>query len=341
MGQGAIKKSDLKKLIAAVTKDGKFYGPVSGSDGVSLAELGPDDEVAFDYFNFTLPPKHIFFPQSEVICTCKDGDMTQVPLPEEKVVIFGVRPCDALALLYLDKVFVDEKFSDPYYRTRRDNAVIISLACSDPLETCFCTSVGGGPAGREGADVLAADMGDSLLFESVTAKGEAFMKAHARLFEKAKSREMKARDEQASEAQKKVPAVDVSGITEKLQAMFDSPIWDEITERCLGCGVCTYLCPTCHCFGLTDEDLGRQGTPGRISGRIRTQDSCMFPSFTLEASGHNPRTLRGERMRQRIMHKFRYTVENFGDVFCVGCGRCISNCPVNMDVRETLAEVNK
>ncbi len=335
MGQGAIRKEDLKKLVAAVRKDGKFYGPVRGSDGVSLSELGLDDELALGYLNFKLPPKIRFFPRSEAICTYEAEDMIEVPLPEENVVIFGVRPCDALSLRCLDKVFLDEKFTDPYYRRRRDNSVIISLACSDPLETCFCTSVGGSPVGTEGADILAFDVGDSLLFDVATPKGEAFMKAHADLFREVTDADLKAKDKQASDVRNKVPTVDVSGITEKLKESFDSPIWQEIAERCLGCGVCTYLCPTCHCFGLYDEKVHMKGS------RIRAQDSCMFTCFTLEASGHNPRISNGERMRQRIMHKFCYTVQNFGDIFCVGCGRCIGNCPVNIDIRETVAEASK
>ena len=333
---GAIKKEDLKKLIAAVKEDGSFYGPVMGDEGLSLCELDPDDEVVLDYFNSKLPTKRQFFPWSEVIYTYEGGG--DVPLSEEKSdrvrVLFGVRPCDALSLLYMDKVFLDGEFSDPYYRNRRDHSLIISLACTDPLDTCFCTSVGGSPVGKEGADVLAFDVGESLLFEAVTSKGEAFIKAHSDLFEEPGAKEMMVRDEQALSAEKKVPAVHVAGITEKLRESFDSPIWDEIAQRCLGCGICTYLCPTCHCFGLYDEAHG--GEADLRGCRVRVQDACMFPSFTLEASGHNPRTSYGERMRQRIMHKFRYTVENFEDIFCVGCGRCISDCPVNIDIRETL-----
>ena len=335
MASGAIKKTDLTKLIAAVRADGRFYGPVRGPEGVCLAELGPNDEAVIGYANFKLPPKRYFFPRSEVICTYEADSMTETPLAEEKVVIFGIRPCDARALLYLDKVFLGEPFIDPYYGRRRDNSVVISLACGEPLPTCFCTSVGASPAGSEGADMLAFDVGDSLLFETVTERGEAFMEAHSGLFAEPTAEEVTARDEQASAAEKRVPAVDVSGITEKLQEIFDSPIWEEITQRCIGCGVCTCLCPTCHCFGLYDE---RDGLKGR---RIRAQDACMFPAFTAEASGHNPRASRAQRMRQRVMHKFRYTVETFGDIFCVGCGRCISNCPVNTDIRETVAEAIK
>ena len=335
MVSGLIEKGNLKKLIAAVVKDSTFLGPIRTGDDVSLCEVGPDDDLALDYFNLKLPPKRLFFPQDETIAATEGEDMAQVPLPDEKVVVFGVRPCDALALLRLDKVFLDGQFADPYYRSRRDNSTIISMACAQPLETCFCTSLGTSPAGKEGADVLAFDIGDSLLFEAVTEKGEAFMKDHAGLFGRVTKARQEARDKQASAAQEAIPEIQVSQITEKLRENFESAVWDEIARRCLSCGICTYLCPTCHCFGLYDEGTGSK------SLRVRVQDSCMFPSFTLEASGHNPRASDQDRMKQRIMHKFRFTVENFGDLFCVGCGRCITNCPVNIDLRETLAEVSK
>lgn len=335
MVQGAIKKEDMKKLIAAVRKDGRFYGPIKGREGVSLSELGPEDGLLLDYSNFKLPPKRQFFPWSEVIYTYGAENITEVPVSEEKVVLFGLRPCDVISLFYLDKIFLDEKFIDTYYRSRRNNSVIISLACTEPLETCFCTSIGGSPTGKKGADILAFNLIDSFLFEACSKNGQTFMDVYSAIFQKPAPSDIKARDKQVSGMEKKVQAVNVSGITEKLQESFDSTIWDEIAQRCLGCAVCTYLCPTCHCFGLYDEKTGLKGR------RIRVQDSCMFPSFTLEASGHNPRTSNEERVRQRIMHKFRYTVENFGDIFCIGCGRCINNCPVNMDIRETIAEVMK
>jgi len=335
MRQGAIRKEDLKDLVAAARNDGAFYGPVRGADGVSLCEVGPQDEVTLDYFNFRLPAKVRFFPRSELICTYDGEEVTDILPAADGAVVFGVRPCDALSLRHLEKVFLDEKFVDPYYRARREATLIVSLACTEPLATCFCTSVGGSPTGADGADIVAFDVGESLLFDAVTEKGEAFMASHSGLFAQVTASALRARDEQATEVAGRVPKVDVAGIAEKLEASFDSPIWDEMARRCLGCGVCTYLCPTCHCFGLCDEGAGPKGS------RIRVQDSCMFPSFTLEASGHNPRSSNGERMRQRVMHKFRYTVENFGDIFCVGCGRCVGNCPVNVDIREALAEVVK
>ncbi|MFC1461286.1 4Fe-4S dicluster domain-containing protein [Verrucomicrobiota bacterium] len=344
MEQGTIDKKDLKKLIAAVVKGGKFYGPVARPQGTCLVELTADSDLLLEYSNSVLPVKRLFFPQSEVIASYGEDGMKELPAPDDKVVIFGVRPCDALSLVMLDKVFLEQtaasgqgekKYVDPYYRTRRDNSLIISLACNEPLETCFCTSVGGSPAGSEGSDILVFDTGDTLLFEALTDKGKTFMQTHSNLFKEPAAAEIEAKGKLAIETDKKVPALNIEDITEKLQKSFESDIWDQTSERCLGCGTCTYLCPTCHCFALCDEGTSSAGK------RVKIHDACMFPSFTLEASGHNPRSTRGERMRQRIMHKFRYTVENLQKIFCVGCGRCITNCPVNVDVRETIERIKK
>jgi sulfhydrogenase subunit beta (sulfur reductase) len=126
---------------------------------------------------------------------------------------------------------------------------------------------------------------------------------------------------------------DFSGVKEKLDASFDSPLWLAVTRRCLGCGACTYLCPTCHCFDITDESRGERGA------RVRTWDTCQASLFTRHASGHNPRPDRRARMRQRLMHKYSYTVETAGAVFCSGCGRCVRACPVNLDIREMLTAI--
>jgi len=335
MALGVISKEHLGKLIAAVSRTGRFLGPVDKGDGVCLTQVSAGDMLALDYVNFILPPKRMFFPRSEVIATHGSDGMTATPLPEGRVVLFGIRPCDVLSLVYLDKVFLDEKYADPYYRSRRDNAVIISLACRQPAPTCFCTSIKGSPAGKAGADILAVDIGDVLLLESVTATGEAFMAEYGKLLDKPSAEQVSSRQAQVAAADAKMARVSIDQATAKLRARFDAAAWDELTARCLGCGVCTFLCPTCHCFRLYDEQVGGQNR------RVRAQDACAFPAFTLEASGHNPRTRQGMRMRHRMMHKFCYTAESFGEIFCVGCGRCIRSCPANLDIRETLTEVSK
>jgi ferredoxin len=335
MASSVVKKDDLKKFINAVRRDRIFFGPVLRKEGVSLAVVGPDDELMLNYANVKRPPKNLLFPKNEVICTYDRVSMIEAPPSGEEIVMFGLRPCDTLSFLQLDKVFLDEEFVDPYYQKRRNNSIIVTLACSEPIDSCYCTSVGGNPAGKEGTDILAFNLQDALLFEWCTEKGKAFMESYAEWFHKPTKAALNSRNEISSGALKKITSIDVSTLPDKLEEHFESSVWEETTQPCLGCGVCTYTCPTCHCFGLHDERYGERGF------RIRVQDSCMFPLYSLEASGHNPRSLNWERMRHRIVHKFYSTVKNFGDIFCVGCGRCIRNCPVNIDIRETVTEIIK
>jgi sulfhydrogenase subunit beta (sulfur reductase) len=330
----AIDKKNLGKLVAAMRKQGTVLGPVASGDEVVLAEINAKSVPELEFANFKLPLKREFFPQCEVVSRYNKNGPVEEAVMKGPVVLFGVRPCDTQSRSFLDMVFVDEKYKDPYYAKRRDNALVISLACPDPAATCFCMSTGGGPASRLGTDMLAVNLAKSLLLYPVSKKGEAFVNKNKSLFRKPTAAELKAQEKQESDSRKKMTSVEVSRAPGSLAKKNDPAFWEGLAETCLSCGACTFLCPTCHCFDLYEE---KQETG---SARLRVHDACMFPSFVREASGHNPRGRKGERMRQRIMHKFTYAPENFNAVFCVGCGRCVANCPSNIDVRETIALVN-
>jgi ferredoxin len=244
-------------------------------------------------------------------------------------VVFGIRPCDARSAVLLDKVFDSPDSQDPYYVARRENTIVMGIACNTPSSTCFCTVVGGGPYSIEGLDVLWADLGDRYLVESITDRGEALI-AGNELFRQPADADLSAKNELATRATASVSGPDVEGIAEKLDDMFDDAFWERVHLKCLGCGVCTFLCPTCHCFDIVDEGNRSRGQ------RVRNWDTCQFSLFTYHTSGHNPRPTHKERMRQRVMHKFNYFVSNFGDIACVGCGRCVRECPVNLDIRAVL-----
>ncbi len=334
MQAGVIEKEALGELMDSLMADFKVYAPVRTDRGMALEELAPGVTVELDSPRLpALSLKTLLFPQNEVICSYADGCPSDVPLADEKVVAFATRPCDARALVALDSVFGSDR-EDPYYQARRKNILVASLACRDPEPTCFCASVGGGPGDAEGSDILVSDLGDALLFRAVSEAGAELMKARAKHFRAATGEESRVAEESASRASSSAGGVDIGGLKEKLEGMFDSPFWDRVHETCLGCGVCTYMCPTCHCFTMYDS--------GGLRGeRIRCWDSCQYPAFTLEASGHNPRSSGRERMRQRVMHKFQYFVENFSRQACVGCGRCVEHCPVNLDLREILTRARE
>ena len=330
---GIITKQELNTLIAAVAKDATFYAPINGNNGIEYTVTTGDQPIAYDYVNVKRSPKGLFFPQSEVICKFSGDTLQEIPLPDGKLIVFGGRPCDARALVYLDRIFEDQgsQFVDPYYVTRRQQALIITLACNAPAAACFCTTLGGSPTESMGSDILVTELGDVLLFEACTDKGQQFMAAQREFFRTPTADQLAAKAENAQQAAAAVHKFDIADIKTKLDRMFEEEVWETITNTCLGCGACTYLCPTCHCFDLSDE-TNRHGA----GVRLRTWDSCQYPLFTKHASGHNPRVNKKQRMRQRLMHKFSYTVEKSAAQFCVGCGRCVLHCPVNLDIREML-----
>jgi len=294
-------------------------------------------QARLDYANSKDAPKKLFFPESEVLMRYRRGPkgMELVALDGDvgEVVLFGVRPCDARSFALLDKLFDQETWSDPYYVEKREKTTVVSLACADvPYSTCFCTSLGGSPTGSEGADVLLTDLGGDVLAEFLTPKGERlrpyFGDRAAGAGADARKQEVSARAE--GQIRSQVPAREVKRF---LDANFEHPVWDTIAKSCLACGTCTYACPTCHCFDISDEVRRDDGI------RLRNWDSCMYPLFTKETSGHNPRASQKQRWRQRVMHKFRYYVDNFDEIACVGCGRCVQACPANIDIRKIVRDL--
>ncbi|MBI9106018.1 MAG: 4Fe-4S dicluster domain-containing protein [Spirochaetales bacterium] len=341
MKTGILTKPEIQELFSSmITKNGeesRIFVPATIEGRVILEEFSPEREIFYDFANFLRPPKGIFFPQREVLCSFEQERAVEVPPAAGRIIIFGIRPCDARSFLFLDKIFSagSSGFADPYYLGRRENSVIISLSCIEPSEGCFCTSLGGGPGDESGSDIVAFDLGDRLLFEAHSAKGENFIEENTTEFRQPDAADQNAKKESLQAAFNAISRISTDGLVEKLDDDFSDSFWEEITATCLGCGVCTYLCPTCHCFDITDEK-DRDGT----GTRVRTWDSCQYPLFTMHASGHNPRAEKKQRMRQRIMHKFSYTPRTTGDVFCVGCGRCVRKCPVNLDIREVIRKIN-
>lgn len=332
-----IEKSKLPALIAELASEYEIFAPVKEKNIVSFERLSSGNEAYLGFWNTKKPPKEVFFPQTEVLFTYrigeKDVEIVESPAVKAKMMVLGVRPCDARSFVLLDKFFSFGEHKDLYYLEKRKNTTVVGLACNHPLSTCFCTSLGGGPFGKEGMDLLLQDINDKYLIETATQRGEELVKKFPWLkdAEKADVEKAKMLSEDAENAVKS--KVSVKDVSEKLDRMFDDPLWDQIYQKCLGCGVCTFLCPACCCFDILDEETEERK-------RVRIWDSCQFSCFTLQGSGHNPRPSGKERMRQRIMHKFNYFVKNHGESFCVGCGRCVQECPVNLDIREVVGAIS-
>jgi len=321
----------------------KLYTPRKDEDIWNFEVTKDSENIELDYQNSVVSPKKIIFPQSEILLEFSSSGNNNLEIKEilpdnEAVVIFGLRPCDGRSLALIDKVFSGD-FQDPYYWKRRNKTSLIGLSClQPPSPNCFCLSVDGSPHSVEGLDILLTDLGDKFYVESLTEKGDKLLGKAKELFQEPKPEDKKAVKKIHLESEEKIKRriKDIKSIPSKLKEMFDSPFWDEESLSCIRCGICTYLCPTCHCFDINDEVTSSSPLKGK---RVRTWDTCQFPDFTMHSSGHNPRPDKASRLRQRMFHKFKYFVELYQNFQCIGCGRCISYCPVRIDIINVLDKV--
>ncbi len=333
-----ISRIDLPKWIGQILGSFTVVAPTRQDDYTNFSVITSPDQADLDAVNTRMSPKQLFFPKTERLFGFStdrqqvelDSSHPQIP-PQ---VLFGTRPCDARSIAMLDKVFDTDVYRDQQYVARRKATTIVSLACKQLAPSCFCTRLGSNPADTVGSDLLIIELPDDrFAIQVLTPKGAALL-TPADLPATAGPEDTQAFDKAFSAAKDTtVKPIDATALAGKLSDIFDSDIWDRWHDRCLGCGTCTYLCPTCHCFDIAEE------ATNNIGQRVRNWDSCMFDLFTLHASGHNPRDLQRQRLRQRVMHKFSYTVDRYNQPFCVGCGRCVNRCPVNIDIREILGEL--
>jgi ferredoxin len=248
--------------------------------------------------------------------------------------VIGIRPCDAKSLILVKLNFDTLEHNDPYWLRAYEATTFVGLACDDPAETCFCTSAGCGPYYEEGLDVLLVDSESHYLAKVITEKGEKLLTIAGWETEADSLSEIES-------GKRKAEAKILSTITaDKLKNktildLYEASFWEDVAFACINCGTCTYVCPTCWCFDIQDEVYDSSGI------RMRNWDSCMFPLFTLHTTGHNPRGTKTQRVRQRFMHKLKYFVDKYdAGIMCVGCGRCVRLCPVNIDIRSICDMIN-
>ena len=254
--------------------------------------------------------------------------------PGVPTAIIGARACDLAALSIQDRVLAGGPAVDVDYAARRADLLVIAVECAYATSTCFCTSMGTGPAVTSGADIVLAEVHGGLVARAETAAGERLLASLG--LEPATTGQLDAATSQvAATAAAMGITVQTDGLHDRLLANLDHPRWQSIAERCLACGNCTAVCPTCFCTGLTVEsDLD-----GQESTSVRTWDSCFTAGFAQVAGGGSFRPQHADRYRQWLTHKFATWWDQFGSSGCVGCGRCIAWCPVGIDIREELAAI--
>lgn len=331
---------DLNGWIENLGRSYKVYGPVRTGSYDEFRPINRAEEVNWSFTNTRLSPKGLFHPHSEKMFdfSLDPNDPNRNILFESikdmgPRVVFGIRPCDAYAMKIMDVNFDTPEYKDPWWVGRRSSTFLIGLACSMPCSTCFCTAAGSGPFDSRGVDVLISPFSGGYIVEAVNERGLELLGKVPVDGEAALEEDLKDRDRLREEAERRIkPVGNLKVLSERpMLDLFNAPIWEEVQFACINCGVCTFLCPTCWCFDIQDEVYGEKGC------RFRIWDSCMFPLFTLHGSGHNPRSQKLQRVRQRFMHKLKYYVDKYGlGIACVGCGRCVQFCPVNIDIREVI-----
>ncbi|RPF42812.1 4Fe-4S dicluster protein [Thermodesulfitimonas autotrophica] len=331
-----LKKERLLSFLERLMQKFLLVAPVREGNLTVYRPVKAAAEVAVDAPKSVVPPKEWFFPQTEEIyryATSKENLVLEENVLAPPAVLFGVRPCDLRSFQVLDAVFLQEP-ADRYYAARRENTLLIGMSCNTACPECFCTAYGISPLKGTGADIHLTDIGTAYLVEALTPKGEEIVLQDPEFYEEkvAGIDEALRAKEQALTAEFAVQ-VAVTDLPAKMAALFNHPYWEELSRRCLGCGICTYVCPTCHCFDITDENRGNTGK------RLRCWDACLFRDYTLHTSGHNPRHALHQRLRNRFFHKLKYNLDRYGIEGCVGCGRCVALCPVNIDIREVIATV--
>ncbi len=322
-----IKLDALNSFLSNIAKDQTVIAPVEKAGLVDFGLWNEDEKLDLSTLKCAKSAKGAFFPQVEDMVRFhmqgKKIEINQAELMEEDFVIFGVRACDARSFELLDRVFLSEP-TDPFYAARRAHGTVVTLACGQPEENCFC-SVFGIDAADPSGDVSAWIVGEDIYFRANTEEGEALVAA----LEDADASAIEDTQKAIHDITKNLPlaALNLEGFDgDHLMEKFNDPKWAELSRACLGCGTCTFVCPTCQCYDVRDFDTGNG------IQRYRCWDSCMFSDFTLMAHGTN-RPTQVERFRQRFMHKLVYFPSNNEGLYsCVGCGRCLSKCPQGLNI---------
>ena len=332
-----IAYKNLDVLYNELSSLQELYLPVRKAGATNFAKYEQGVAVDVESLQTVKSAKDLFFPQSEDMIEFKtQGKNIEIIDARAKAnpfVLFGVRACDLKSFEVLDKVFLAEPV-DTMYKNKREAVTVITLACNKPEASCFC-KVFGVDASNPKGDIQATIVGEDVYFEAITEKGAELLNKLTCLVDG----DGKGVEEEKASIRAKIEKLpfanlDISAFKgDDLMPLFNRPEWEELSKACLGCGTCTFVCPTCQCFDIRDFETN--------SGvkRFRCWDSCMYSEFTKMAA-ENPRKNQMQRYRQRFMHKLVYfPANNGGEYSCVGCGRCVKKCPQSLNIVKVIKKL--
>jgi len=331
-----LPKQNLDKFVKSLSKFGEIHAPTKkDANTYFFSKIEDFSQIDLGYNRTVLPPKKYFLPPIDTMFrfSPEEGYEEVEHGADEKSILLGVHSCDIHGLRILDLVF-SGRYVDNYYFTRRKNTSIIGVSCI-PDDMCFCRSMETDFV-EDGFDLFLSDIDDSYLVRIATSLGDDMVGASQSLFKEVDKEDIAEYKKKSNEMQKHFKMdLELYNLPEIMDLEYESKIWEEIGEKCLSCGSCSMVCPTCYCYDVFDE-LSLDGKTGE---RRRRWDSCLFKDYALVAGGLNFRSERSARVKNRYFHKQRGFVTQYGKPSCVGCGRCIQSCPAKIDIVEVITRI--
>lgn len=324
-----IVKEDLPKLFGALRRFGEIHGPVRMGRFYAFREVSSVDEMSLDYTRTMIPPKKYFTrPRERILRVSRERGYELVGEGPRRLVLFGLHACDINAIKITDSIYIDE-YPDPYYSERRRNALLVGVSCL-PDEECFCRSMGTDYA-HDGFDLFLHEVGDSYLIRVATGRGEEALEGADFLRKPEREDFVRLAEFERRRARMFKKELLASHLPDVVDSLHDSESWKEFVNRCLACGSCNLVCPTCRCYEVS-ESLNVSLKEGF---RERRWDSCFLRSHALVAGGLNFRPTRLDRFVHRYNCKSGINRAT-GLPYCVGCGRCTVFCPADIDHVEVI-----
>lgn len=330
-----IKKENVFPFLKEMNKIEKVYCPQWMEDKDLIYMPLGEGRYTGDISKTMLSAKMVLFPQKEEILSFRGKDIAKI-IDSPKVLLFGIRPCEARAIKFVDRFMARDDFIDPHYQSRNEKLGTIVVACNKPpSDTCFCIDAGAMPYLENGCDVQLFDAGDFFIAIAGNERGgEILANKHFEQGDEDDKKTLEAIKSEALRSQGNNPGMK-KAIEILKENKSNEAFWKKLADRCINCGGCVYVCPTCTCYNV--YDLPSRG--GHI--RCRGWDACLYAGFSRETSGHNPRPTQGSRLARRHEHKLKFDIMNFKEPGCVGCGRCSDACPVGLGAIEIIQELNK
>jgi ferredoxin len=319
---GALRK--LSKTLTLLAPVQKWENPL-----LELIDEQKVDRVVLDKRLASV--RQLFLPAVEPLLRYSpDLSRLEPQLFEKSMAVLGLRACDLRGLQLLDRVFLEEPV-DEHYRRRRERIVLISLDCTEPWEVCFCTRLGYTPYPKDGFDLNLSPVEGGMIVELGSPKGLPVFEALAEFTREVTPEMLEQREENRKRAERKLQGSELRGL-ERVEGLGEDR-WKEFSRKCVECGACLNICPTCYCFSLSEKRMAEELV------RLRFWEPCILEGYQKVAAGVNPRPELHSRLANRVLHKFAYYYRRYGTYACTGCGRCIEACLGNIDLRELLEAV--